>query len=94
MAEEIDKGLRKAGISVSTPVLAVICLVFGVLLIIFPNLVGYIVGIFLIIQGIILLVNYMESNRQQQPMRRSTTPPPPSVEEPSDTPPTPPPSSE
>ncbi|NLF88723.1 hypothetical protein GX563_07870 [Candidatus Bathyarchaeota archaeon] len=80
--------------SVSTPVLAVICLVFGVLLIIFPNLVGYIVGIFLIIQGIILLVNYMESNRQQQPMRRSTRPPPPSVEEPSDTPPTPPPSSE
>jgi len=94
LAEEIDKGLRKAGISVSTPVLAVICLVFGVLLIIFPNLVGYIVGIFLIIQGIILLVNYMESNRQQPTQRRTPPAARTPVEEPSETPPAPPPTME
>jgi hypothetical protein len=76
LAKEIEQGLRKAGINVSTPVLAVICLVFGVLLLIFPELVGYIIGIFLLIQGILLLVNYME-NRQNNPPRRVEPPPPP-----------------
>lgn len=66
MADEIKKGLHKAGINVSTPVLAVICLIFGALLLIFPQLVGYIIGIFLIIQGILLLVNYMESRQSSQ----------------------------
>jgi hypothetical protein len=89
LAKEIDQGLRKAGINVSTPVLAVICLIFGVLLLIFPFLVGYIIGIFLLIQGILLLVNYMENNRQNNPPPKRTEPPPPPPppEEPSETPP-------
>ncbi|MCL5877002.1 MAG: hypothetical protein M1540_04230 [Candidatus Bathyarchaeota archaeon] len=64
MADVVDKGLRKAGISVSKPVLAVICLIFGILLLIFPQLVGIIIGVFLIIQGILLFVEYMEGNRR------------------------------
>jgi hypothetical protein len=92
LAKEIDRGLRKAGINVSTPVLAVICLVFGVLLLVFPYLVGYIIGIFLLIQGILLLVNYMENNRQNNPPKRTELPPPPPpAEEPAETPPATPP---
>lgn len=87
MTDTVEKGLRKIGITVSKPVLAVICIIFGIILIIFPALVGIIVGIFLIIQGILLLTDYMETNRQQ-PAYRSTYIPPP---EPSETPPSPPP---
>ncbi|MCW3996790.1 MAG: DUF308 domain-containing protein [Candidatus Bathyarchaeota archaeon] len=67
MSDVVEKSLRKVGITVSKPVLAVICIVFGILLIIFPPLVAYIIGIFLVIQGILLLTEYMEINRQQQP---------------------------
>jgi multisubunit Na+/H+ antiporter MnhC subunit len=94
LAKEIDRGLRKAGINVSTPVLAVICLVFGVLLLVFPYLVGYIIGIFLLIQGILLLVNYMEAKRENPPPKKVETPPPPPpppAEEPAKTPPATPP---
>lgn len=76
MADVFDKGLKKAGITVSKPVLAVLCVIFGILLILFPALVGYIIGIFLIIQGILLLTDYMETNRQNTPQRRTYSPPP------------------
>jgi hypothetical protein len=90
LAKEIDQGLRKAGINVSTPVLAVICLIFGVLLLIFPDLVGYLIGIFLLIEGILLLVNYMENRPENAEAQRRTEPPPPPpppTEMPSETPP-------
>jgi hypothetical protein len=92
LAKEIDQGLRKAGIHVSTPVLAVLCLVFGVLLLIFPDLVGYLIGIFLLIEGILLLVNYMENRPEtSEPQCRTEPPPPPppppTAEEPPETPP-------
>ncbi len=94
MTDVVQEGLRKVGITVSKPVLAVICIIFGILLLIFPDLVGYIIGIFLIIQGILLLTDYYESNRQQSyRQKRISRPPPPSSPEPSsDQPPTPPPS--
>lgn len=63
MTTLIDSGLKKVGINVSTPILAVICIIFGVLLFIFPELVGYIIGLFLLIQGIILLVNYYTTHK-------------------------------
>ena len=93
MAKEIDRGLRKAGINVSTPVLAVICLVFGVLLLVFPYLVGYIIGVFLLIQGILLLVSYMGNRPSNPPPKRvePPPPPPPPAEEPAETPPATPP---
>lgn len=85
MSDYVDRGLRRVGITVSKPTLAIICLVFGILLIILPNLVGYIIGIFLIIQGILLVTDYMETRRQATP-KRTVEPPPP----PSETPPAPP----
>jgi len=94
LTDVVQEGLRKVGITVSKPVLAVICIIFGILLLIFPDLVGYIIGIFLIIQGILLLTDYYESNRQQSyRQKRISRPPPPSSPEPSsEQPPTPPPS--
>jgi uncharacterized membrane protein HdeD (DUF308 family) len=61
----MEKGLRRIGITVSKPVLAVIAIIFGILLILFPELVGIIIGIYLIIQGVLLLTDYMEMRRQQ-----------------------------
>ena len=60
----VEKGLRKIGITVSKPILAIICIVFGVLVIVFPDLLQWIVGLFLIIQGILLLTDYLELRRK------------------------------
>ena len=68
MTDVVEKGLRRVGITVSRPVLAVICIIFGIILIVVPALVGIIVGIFLLIQGILLLTDYMEIRRQQRPV--------------------------
>ena len=64
MTDVVDKGLKKFGISVSTPILAVICIIFGIVLFIVPELVGYIIGLFLLIQGIVLLVDYYTSHHR------------------------------
>lgn len=64
MSDFVDYGLKKVGINVSKPILAVLCVVFGIALLLLPELVGYIVGIFLLIQGIILLVEY-DSTRKK-----------------------------
>jgi hypothetical protein len=69
LTDVVEKGLRRIGITVSRPVLAAICIIFGVLLIVFPNLVGILIGIFLLIQGILLLTDYMEI-RNQQPTKK------------------------
>ncbi|MBE3115583.1 hypothetical protein IMZ68_00095 [Candidatus Bathyarchaeota archaeon] len=68
MTDVVEKSLKRIGITVSRPVLAVICIIFGIILIVFPALVGIIVGIFLLIQGILLLTDYMEIRRQQRPI--------------------------
>ncbi len=60
MSGVVEKGLKRIGITVSKPVLAVICIVFGVLVIVFPDLLEWIVGLFLIIQGVLLLTDYLE----------------------------------
>ena len=65
MTETIEKGLRKIGITVSKPVLAVICIIFGVLIIAVPPLLAYLLGIFLIIEGILLLTEHLELQKQQ-----------------------------
>jgi len=62
----VEKGLRKIGITISKPILAVLCIVFGVIVIVVPDLVGIVIGIFLIIEGALLLTEYMELQRQQQ----------------------------
>jgi len=60
----VEEGLRKIGITVSKPVLAIMCIIFGILVIVFPELLQWIVGLFLIIQGILLLTDYLEMRRK------------------------------
>ena len=60
MGAMVEKGLKRVGITVSKPVLAIICIIFGVFVIVFPDLLEWIVGLFLIIQGVLLLTDYLE----------------------------------
>jgi len=60
MTEVVERELRKIGITVSKPVLAIICIVFGILVIVFKDLLQWIVGLFLIIQGVLILTDYLE----------------------------------
>jgi len=60
----VEEGLRKIGITVSKPILAIMCIIFGILVIVFPELLQWIVGLFLIIQGILLLTDYLEMRRK------------------------------
>ena len=64
MTETVDKELKKIGVTVSKPVLALIAVLFGILVIVFPNLLQWIVGLYLIIQGILLFADYMELRRK------------------------------
>ena len=61
MTETVEKGLKKIGVTISKPLLAIIAIIFGILVIIFPALLVWIVGIYFIIQGILLLTDYYES---------------------------------
>jgi len=60
----VEKGLRKIGVTVSKPILAIICIIFGILVIVYEDLLQWIVGLFLIIQGILLLTDYLELRRK------------------------------
>jgi uncharacterized membrane protein HdeD (DUF308 family) len=65
MTEVVEKGLRKIGVTVSKPILAVLCIIFGIIVIVIPKLLGIIVGIFFIIEGVLLLTDYLELKKQQ-----------------------------
>jgi uncharacterized membrane protein HdeD (DUF308 family) len=71
LTEVVEKGLKKIGVTVSKPVLAILCIVFGILVIAIPDLVGIILGIFLIIEGVLLLTEYLELRKQQPPQQSS-----------------------
>jgi uncharacterized membrane protein HdeD (DUF308 family) len=64
MTETMDKGLKKIGVTVSKPILALIAILFGILVITFPSLLMWIVGLYFVIQGILLLIDYMELRRK------------------------------
>jgi uncharacterized membrane protein HdeD (DUF308 family) len=64
MTREMERELRKIGVTVSKPVLAVLAVIFGILVIAFPALLVWIVGLYFIIQGILLLVDYLELRRE------------------------------
>ena len=63
MTEAVEKELKKFGVTVSKPVLALIAVIFGILVIVFPDLLQWIVGLYFIIQGILLFTDYMESKK-------------------------------
>lgn len=60
MGETIEKGLKKFGVTVSKPALALIAIIFGILVIAFPELLQWIVGLYFIIQGILFFADYFE----------------------------------
>jgi uncharacterized membrane protein HdeD (DUF308 family) len=72
LTEVVEKGLKKIGITVSKPVLAIICVIFGIIVIAWKESLNLIVGIFFIIEGVLMLTEYLELRKQQSP------PPPPS----------------
>jgi uncharacterized membrane protein HdeD (DUF308 family) len=45
--------------------LATICIIFGIIVILFPNLLVWIVGLFLVVQGILLLTDLLEQERPE-----------------------------
>ena len=63
MTETVDKGLKKFGVTVSKPILALIAVIFGVLVMVLPDLLQFIVGLYFIIQGILLYTDYMETKK-------------------------------
>lgn len=63
MGNYIESGLKKVGITISKPMLAMICIFSGVLVILFPSLLVWIVGLFLIFQGALLFTDLLESER-------------------------------
>jgi uncharacterized membrane protein HdeD (DUF308 family) len=68
LSDVVEKGLRKMGVTVSKPILAVITLIFGILVILIPQSLSWIVGIYLIIQGALLLTEYYELQSRPAPM--------------------------
>jgi uncharacterized membrane protein HdeD (DUF308 family) len=60
MTKEVEKGLGKVGATVSKPVLALIAIIFGILVIVFTDLLPWIVGLYFIIQGILFFIDYFE----------------------------------
>jgi len=63
--EVVEKGLKKFGVTISKPALALICIIFGILVLLIPELLQLIVGLFLIIEGILVLTDYLEIRSQQ-----------------------------
>jgi len=64
MAEYVDEGLKRIGITISKPMLAVVCFISGLMVILLPSLLVWIVGLFLVIQGALLLTEYYEQEKQ------------------------------
>ena len=60
MGETIERGLKKFGVTVSKPVLALIAIIFGILVIVLPELLQWIVGLYFIIQGLLFFADYLE----------------------------------
>jgi len=71
MADYVDKGLKKFGIAISKPMLAIVCIISGLMVILFPSLLVWIVGLFLVIQGALLLTGYFEQERRITTTRTS-----------------------
>jgi len=64
MTREVEKGLGKIGVTVSKPILALIAIVFGILVIVFTDLLPWLVGLYFIIQGLLFFIEYLEQRRR------------------------------
>jgi len=65
LTDVVEKGLKRIGITMSKPVLGILCIIFGVIVLVIPQSLAIIVGIFLLIEGVLLLTEYAELTRQQ-----------------------------
>lgn len=74
MTDVVEQGLRKFGITLSKPILAAICIIFGIVVIVWNQFLNIVVGLFFIIEGALLLTEYMELQRQKQPRPQSSPP--------------------
>ena len=64
MTQEVEKGLRRIGVTVSKPIMALIAIIFGILVIVLSDLLPWIVGLYFIIQGILFFIDYFELRRK------------------------------
>jgi uncharacterized membrane protein HdeD (DUF308 family) len=64
MTQEVEMGLKRIGVTMSKPVMALIAIVFGILVIAFKDLLQWIVGLYFIIQGILFFIDYFELRRK------------------------------
>jgi uncharacterized membrane protein HdeD (DUF308 family) len=64
MTREVEKGLGKIGVTASKPIMALIAIVFGILVILFEDLLPWIVGLYFIIQGLLFFIEYFELKRR------------------------------
>jgi uncharacterized membrane protein HdeD (DUF308 family) len=69
LSDVVEKGLKKMGVTVSKPILGAITLIFGLIIIFWQQSLNLIVGIYLLIQGILLLLEYYEL--QSRPASKS-----------------------
>lgn len=65
MTQVVEQGLKRIGVTMSKLLLAILCLIFGVIVIVWSEFLSIVVGLFLIIEGILLLADYLELQRQQ-----------------------------
>ncbi|MGQ9565814.1 MAG: DUF3096 domain-containing protein [Candidatus Bathyarchaeales archaeon] len=64
MSKEVEQGLQRIGVTVSKPIMALIAIIFGILVIVYPDLLQWIVGLYFIIQGILFFIDYFELRRK------------------------------
>jgi uncharacterized membrane protein HdeD (DUF308 family) len=64
---DVEKLLAKYG--VTGMVAAIIMIIFGVLVILIPALIAYLIGAYLIIVGLINLIQYLQTTQAQQQQR-------------------------
>jgi uncharacterized membrane protein HdeD (DUF308 family) len=65
---DVESVLAKFGIT--GMVAAIIMIVFGILVIIFPHLIAWIVGLYLIVVGLINLMGHFQTTQSRPPMAR------------------------
>ncbi|MFQ6064087.1 MAG: hypothetical protein ACE5L6_01290 [Candidatus Bathyarchaeia archaeon] len=71
MADYVDRGLKRFGVTISKPILAIICIILGIIVILLPKLLVWIVGLFLMIQGALMLTDISEQERSETPLMAS-----------------------
>lgn len=70
----VDGAVRRLGLG--TEVAAILMILFGVLIIVFPALVAWILGLLLVLVGVVLLVSHFDARRQAAPAPAAPRDPP------------------